>query len=202
MKKFPFLLTLLISVTLLSGCSGLSTQNTTKTYVLHVDTQALPSSDKKNKSKQVLQVAIPKAAAGFDSPALLYLKQDYELNEYSKSRWIDTPARMLLPLLVQSLEHSQQFAAVLSASNAQLGGELRLETEIIRLQQDFRHTPTQIELVVRVHVLDMVKHEILLAKTISITKIAPTADAQGGVMASNAAIEAFLTQLIKEIDTI
>lgn len=201
MKKLPFSL-IFFSILLISGCSGLSTQNTIKHYVLHVDTQTLPISSKKSQSKKVLQVAIPKAAAGFDSPALLYLKQDYELNEYSKSRWIDTPARMLLPLLVQSLEHSQQFAAVLSASNAQLGGELRLETEIIRLQQDFRHTPTQVELVARVHLLDMVKHEILLAKTLSIKKTAPTADAQGGVMATNMAVQALLTQLITDIDTI
>jgi len=66
-------------------------------YLLDVPLPTIPPTQPTGKS---LLVSIPKAAPGFDTPALIYIRTPYLLEYYSKSQWVDTPARMLLPLLV------------------------------------------------------------------------------------------------------
>lgn len=195
-----------------------------KTYLLDVDVDVLlrevrvPA--KRSKSKRgkrgkrgktqtgkTLLVSIPKAAPGFDTPALLYICKnskypgcdgsEYELKSYSESRWVDTPARMLLPLLVLRLEATEQFGAVLSAATSPVACELRLDTEIVRLQQVFDTEPSQVQLVLRVQLLDMVARQVVATKVFNIVKSAPSENAQGGVRATNEAVIQLLGDLAK-----
>jgi cholesterol transport system auxiliary component len=197
-----------------------------KTYLLDVDVDVLSRevrvSARRSKSKvgktkrdkrgktqtgKTLLVSIPKAAPGFDTPALLYICKnskypgcdgsEYELKSYSESRWVDTPARMLLPLLVLRLEATEQFGAVLSAATSPVACELRLDTEIVRLQQVFNTEPSQVHLVLRVQLLDMVARQVVATKVFNIVKSAPSENAQGGVRATNEAVIQLLDDLAK-----
>ena len=47
----------------------------------------------------VLIVTTPSAHGGYDTPRMAYMQQAYGLRYYTLSRWADTPARMLAPLL-------------------------------------------------------------------------------------------------------
>ena len=117
------------------------------------------------------------------------------LEHYSNSQWVDTPARMLLPLLVLRLESTGKFSAVLSAATSPVAGELRLDTEIIRLQQEFLSEPSQVRLILRAQLLDMVAREVVVTQLFEIVKDTPSENAQGGVVATNDAVAQVLDEL-------
>ncbi len=172
-----------------------------KTYLLDV---YLPTKAPSSKGKTLL-VSIPKAAPGFDTPAMLYTCKnstnseckgnEYELRAYRNSQWVDTPARMFLPLLVLHIEATGEFGAVLSAATTPVVCELRLDTEIIRLQQVFDTEPSQVHLVLRAQLLDMVNRQVLATEVFNIIEDARPQNAEGSVWATNQAVIRLLEEL-------
>ncbi|RKZ38338.1 MAG: hypothetical protein DRQ49_14560 [Gammaproteobacteria bacterium] len=178
---------------LFSGCSGISVADTPKrTYLLDIPLPPIPPV---NPNGKTLLVSIPNAAPGFDTPAQLYIRHQNVLEYYSKSQWVDTPARMLLPLLVLRIEATGHFAAILSAATSPVAGEIRLDTEIVRLYQDFLSEPSQVILMLRVQLLDMVARQVIATKVFKILSDAATTDAQGGMMATNEAVTRVLNEI-------
>src|SRR5512136_1006658 len=76
------------------------------TYVLEAKPAAGAPRPKRD---LVLEVSVPRARPGFDTPLMAYTQQASALEYFAKNRWADTPARMLAPLLVQALDHSGGF---------------------------------------------------------------------------------------------
>ena len=69
-------------------------------------------------SGPTLIVGMPRAAAGFDTRRIVYLRQPHELEAFAYHQWVDTPAQMLAPLIAQAIERSGAFRAVLRAPTA------------------------------------------------------------------------------------
>jgi cholesterol transport system auxiliary component len=180
----------------LTSCSVLSSaEDIQRTYLFDIPTIS-PALPPKNHGKTLL-VTMPQAAPGFNTANMAYLREPYLLEYYSKSHWIDTPARMLLPILVRKLEFSGQFAAVLSVTTAPVTGDLRLDTEIIKLQQEFFVKPSRISFTLRAQLLDISARQVVATQLFEITEDSNTEDAVGGMAATNRAIEKFLEQLIE-----
>lgn len=57
----------------------------------------------------------PRAAPGFDSQRIIYVREPYQLEYFAHSEWIDTPARMIAPRIVAALEGTGAFRAVVLA---------------------------------------------------------------------------------------
>jgi cholesterol transport system auxiliary component len=194
-QKFGFLL-------LLTAASVPATADTFKrTYLLDVP---LPTIAPVNQTGKMLLVSMPKAAPGFNTPAQVYIRTPYQLEYYGKSQWVDTPARMLLPLLVLHLEATGQFKAVLSAMTSTFASELRLDTEIVRLQQEFLTYPSQVRIVLRAQLLDMEARQVLATRVFETTENARGENAEGGMLATNRAVArllkkltAFIVELVK-----
>jgi len=184
---------LLSSVLTLTACAALSGATAPTIYVL--SPESTPLSKPTETGDRIIQVAMPQAAAGYETAAMLYVRAPYTLEQYTESQWVDTPARMLLPLLVQHLETTGQFAAVLSANNPQVAGEWLLNTEILQFQQEFLTVPSQIRLVVRLQLLDRVERTILTTATLEVTEPAPSEDAIGGVVAAQQAVKHMLEKI-------
>jgi len=143
----------------------------------------------------VLAVSMPHARSGYDSAKMVWLRQPHKLEVYSRNRWADTPAHMLAPLLVQALERSGQFQAVVQAPSAFVT-ELRLDSELIRLQQDFSVKPSRIEFVLRVQLVDVAKRRVIASAEFDETETAPSDGAYGGVLAANCALERLLDRVV------
>lgn len=171
---------------------NLPTVAQTKTYLLDIP---LPDIPFPNYAGRTLLVSMPKAAPGFDTSSLVYIHKSHVLEYYRKSQWIDTPARMLLPLLVLQLEATGKFRAVLSASTSPIACELRLDSEIVRLQQEFQTEPSIVRLVLRVQLLDMAVRRVVATKVFEIQKSTQSEDAEGGVIAANQAVKKVLNDL-------
>ena len=168
-------------------------------YLLDVRWPKISSDAKFQETQEkMLLVSTPTAAPGFDTPALIYTRGGHEISHYRNSRWVDTPARMLLPLLVLHLEATSQFKAVLSASTSPIACDLRLDTEIVRLQQEFMTEPSQVRLVLRGQLLNMAarKVAVVATKVFEIETDAPQEDAKGGVLATNEAFKQALGELV------
>lgn len=142
----------------------------------------------------VLIVAQPRAAPGCDDKHMVYLRSSGQLQVYAYHEWLDTPAQMLAPLLVRALQASGAFAAVLLAPSTGAGA-LRLETELIRLQQNFSVSPSQVRLTLRAVLIDSRNRKVLGWREFDRHVAAPTENGEGGVTAAKQATRLVLGEL-------
>ncbi len=141
-----------------------------------------------------LLVSTPRGAPGFDTPQMAYVLRPYSLDYYAYSRWVDTPSRMLAPLLASCMDQTGQFAAVvLSPSTA--AANWRLDSELLYLQQEFTHKPSQVRLGLRAQVLDTRSAQIVAQRYFERIVRAPTDDPYGGAVATNRATGRLLAEV-------
>lgn len=141
-----------------------------------------------------LIVNVPRAAAGFDSPRIIYVRETHKLEYFAHSEWVDPPARMLAPLLVAALQNTGAFrAVVLTPSSA--AGDLRLDTEIIRLQHEFQAQPSQVRFTLRAYLVDDKTRRVLAWREFDASAAAASEDPYGGVVAANQAVQSLIVSL-------
>jgi len=95
-----------LSVAALSACSALAPASAPATifYALnnpvpeHARTVTGPNLG--TSKAPTLLINPPHAAAGFDSPRIIYLREAHKLDYFALSQWVEPPARMLGPLRV------------------------------------------------------------------------------------------------------
>lgn len=190
---------------LLSGCSGLipkpSAQPTFHSLDRPAPASPAPASTVARTaplplaSAPTMIVNPPHAAAGYDSRHIIYFRKPYKLEHFAHHEWIDTPTRMLAPLIVAAIEHSGAFrAAVLTPSAAV--GEMTLDTEILRLSQDFSVQPSRVRFTLHASIVDSSTRVVLGWREFDASLAAPTDDPDGGVVAANSAVQAVLDQLV------
>ena len=86
-------------------------------------------------SAPVMIVAQPGAEAGFDTDRIVYLLEEHRLQPYADNQWIDTPSKMLAPLISGALSRTGVFGAVLQAPSRVIG-QWEIQSDIVRLQQE------------------------------------------------------------------
>lgn len=144
--------------------------------------------------KEVLIVTLPHVRPGYDSRRIAYTKTPLTISYYAESEWADTPALMLAPLIVSALESSSAFRAVLSET-APVAGDLRLDTDIIRLQQEFLEQPSSVRFTLRAKLYDVTQREIVAIRILEAIEPALSEDAYGGAQAANNAVRRVLDEL-------
>lgn len=147
-----------------------------------------------------LLVTPTRAVSGFDSQHIIYVRDDQALAFFAHSEWVDPPARMLGPLLVAVLDHTGAFGPVVLAPAGVLG-DLRLDTQIIRLQQNFQHTPSRVQFSLRAYLSDEKTRRVLAWREFSAEADASSDNAQAGVTAANQVVQEVLAQLAPFIAT-
>lgn len=179
-------------VLLLGGCSPLQPVKSAslRSYALEAQFAAAATAS----GNLTLLVNTPGARSGFDSARMIYLKKPHEIDYFSENQWVDNPARMLAPLLVQALESTAQYRAVVTSRSA-VTADLRLDTELVRLQQEFLALPSQVRLTLRVQLIDMRSKAVLATREFDVTEPAPSDDPYGGVLAANRAVKTALQQI-------
>ncbi len=154
-----------------------------------LDTSALPT------TAPTLIVNPPRAASGFSSQRIVYVREAHQLEYYAHSEWVDSPARMIAPLIVAAVGNSGAFrAAVLTPSAA--NGDLRLDTEIVRLQHDVSSKPGGVRFTLRATMVDNTTRKVLARSEFDETIASTSEDPYGGVIAANRAVQVVLEQLV------
>lgn len=145
-------------------------------------------------AKLTMIINNPRAAAGYDSRHIIYTRQAHKLEYFAHSEWVDAPAHMLAPLMMTAIERSGAFnAVVLSPSN--IVGDFRLDTEIVRLQQEFDSQPSKVRFTLRVYMVNNATRKVIAWREFDETAIAKSKDPYGGVVAANQAVQAVLEKL-------
>jgi len=151
-----------------------------------------------NPTGRILLISMPKTAPGFDTSALVYYDNNYKITYDIENQWLDTPARMLLPLLVLFLQATGKFKAVLSVATSPFACDLRLDTEIVRLRQETLSDHSEVYLVFRAQLLELAVPRVVATKVFEIRQYAGDkgkGNAETGVWATNQAVAQLLNQL-------
>jgi cholesterol transport system auxiliary component len=149
---------------------------------------------------QPLVVAVPRARPGFGTARIVYVSRSYEVRFFAKSQWVDTPARMLAPLLIQALGRTRSLQPVLSGAG--VAAKLRLETEVTALQQEFTAAPSRVRFGRRAQLVDVAQHRVVATKDLEAVEQCVSDDPYGGVVAANQAVHHLLEELASWCDSV
>jgi cholesterol transport system auxiliary component len=175
---------------LLGACISLPKPEPVDLYLLDpaIDGPAAPGTG------PVLLVSAPRAAPGFEGPRIAWVREPHQLRYFARSQWAEPPARMLGPLLVRALEHTGRFQAITDLPGAAAAG-LRLDTELVRLQQEFASRPSQVRVTLRVQLVDAETRRILGTGEFEAVEPAASEDPAGGVAAASRAVGHALSEV-------
>ena len=188
-----------LTMTLLCGCAALHpvVSPAPDVYSLADAGDAAtpaPSGPRRTATALTLTVSPPHAAAGFDSPRMMYLRQADKLEYFAHNEWVDTPARMLAPLIVAAIERSGTFRAVVQTPSA-AAGDMRLDTEILRLQQDFLVAPSRVRFTLRAYLVESKTRKVIETREFEASVPSSSEDPRGGVAAAYVAVQDVLGKL-------
>jgi cholesterol transport system auxiliary component len=181
------------AVLLVTACAGLQPPpaQPVSTYLLEAQPAVARDASRRDLA---LAVSTPRARAGFDSPQMAYVRRPHELEYFANNRWADAPARMLAPLITQALERSGSWRSVLHNPSV-ASADLRLDTELVRLVQDFTAPPSRIRITLRAELIDTASGRVLAVREFDEVEVAPRDDPYGGVLAANRGLERLLGNL-------
>lgn len=181
-----------------SGCSVLLPKETTPPLIYVLDgarvarLSTLPVAA--SATSPALVINPTRAAPGFDSQHIVYVRVAHQLERYARSDWVDTPARMLMPLIVSAVETPGGFRAVGIATSG-IAGDLRLDTEVLRLQQEFGEAQSRVRFTLRAILSNNTTRQVISWQEFDETILSESADTYGGVIAANRAVQIVLQQL-------
>lgn len=184
-----------------AGCAALSSIKTPQSTFYALDNTA--NTDRSpilfpvaspRQTALTLIVSPPHAASGITSQRIIYVRETHKLEYFAHSEWIDPPARMLAPLIVAAIEKSSVFRAVIQTPSAAVG-DLRLDTEIIRLQHDFQTQPSHVRFTLRAYLVEEKSRRVLAWREFDAAAPAASGDPYGGVVAANQAVQTVLENL-------
>lgn len=192
--KLSRLVATAVSVLALGACSSLRPAAAPPPAFYALDSARTAASVTAPASAPTLIISPPRAASGFDSQRIIYVRLPHKLDYFSRSEWIDPPARMLGPLLLAALENTGTFRAVVLTPGT-AAGDVRLDTEIIRLQHEFLSSPSRVHFTLRATLVDDKSRRVLARRDFDTFETAFSEDPYGGVVAANRAVQSALDQL-------
>lgn len=187
MKKGVIILTVALG---LSACSSVNVIEPKKYVLSGLSTQKLS----KSVSPYVLYVSDLKSESAYNTTDMLYTTQPFMLSSFAQNEWVAKPAQMLRPLLVASLQNTAHFKGVLTEgviSNARF----QVNTTLLQLRQNFIKKPSEINLALKVDVIDLKQDKVLASARFSENVATKHDSPYAGVMAANLATE----QIMKKI---
>ncbi len=190
----------LLSFVLLAGCGFVREVHAPiRTYVLEIEggnsgEESRMSSDVQ--SQLSLLIGVPQPAPGFESSRMAYVQVPHELNYFATSQWVESPARMLTPLLVQRLEHSRMWSSVIPMPTS-IRGDYRLDLTNVVLVQNFLQQPSRVRLALRSQLVNIKDRHVMGTRNFESEEGALSEDAYGGVLAAQQAVSRLLNDLME-----
>ncbi len=193
--KFRFIVVAcaLLMLTAVGCLSPRTDSSKIRTYQLSLDGWSSESRPRKFDGP-VLLVSQPQAEPGFETSRMVYVKRPYELEYYAVNQWADTPVQMFTPLMVQALNQSGTWRAVVPVPTS-VHGDYRLDTYGFLIQQEFFQQPSRVKVMVRTQLVDMNASTILSSRVFEVAENATSDNPYGGVQAANRAVAGLLEQL-------
>lgn len=184
------LISLFCTHCLLTACSPIKTPVTNQYKLSAYSNKQLTS----RYTQLSILVTQPEAVAGYQTEQMLYIQKPFELTPFANNAWIDPPADMLFPLILQSLQRSGYFYAVASSPTADKT-DYRLDTQLIEIHQNFLKKPSEIEFIAKVVLTCVKDSRVVASRLISQQAQCPIESPYGGVIAANRAVSNFTAEM-------
>jgi len=197
LKSFGYILAPVIMCFTLAGCSVLGPVKTAtvNNYTL---TPSFAQPLRTAPSSRVILVSSPTAAPGYQSAEMVYTRDRYQLNSFAVNRWVAPPAAMLQPLLLQALQQSGCFRAVVAPPFAGIA-DIILDTRILVLQQEFIGKGSQVYVALQSTALNSHTGQVLSSRQWQLHIPAMTNTPYGGVLATNQAVTQLLADITQQV---
>jgi cholesterol transport system auxiliary component len=191
------LLPAIFCLTVLSAC-GLprGTYEPIRSYVLEIeDSQdGLKTDAFRPMNLPTLLASLPQPAPGFESQRMAYEQVPHELRSFATSQWVDSPARMLAPLITTTLETGKEWDSVVQLPSV-IRGDYRLDISQVALVQEFTQHPSRIRLTLRAQLMTVHDPRVIGTRSFEFREEAPSEDAYGGVQAAHKVVRRLLFEL-------
>lgn len=125
---------------------------------------------------------------------MAYTTEPPRLDFFAYHEWVDTPARMTAAMMEARLDSSALLGVIVSGSS-DIRTDLRLDSEIKSLQQDFSGVSSTLHLAIKASLVDVSSRSLLGSKTFSYEEVVNGENAEAGVAAANRAADRFLADL-------
>lgn len=185
-----YLLYFLIGL-LCSSCSLLSPVKVESENTYLIDETPAPIVAKKHST--TLLVMPPESVPAYNTTQMAYSIKPHQIGYFIQNRWAETPAQMLYPLIVKTLQDSHHFHAIVTPPMRCY--DYVLSTQILELQQDFTYCPSMIRFKLRAELTRASNGCVVGTKEFLILEPAPQNTPYGGVIAANIATEELLFRL-------
>lgn len=176
----------------LNGCSLLAPSRAPDLKLFALRDEVSPAAP--SAGALTVSVTALRSAAGFAGPRMAYVRTRYQLEYYTQSAWVESPAQMLAPLVVRAVARNGAFRASMASGSA-AQSDLQLEAELVQLQQEFDSTPSRVRLTLRVALVASGSRKLLATRIFESVADASSEDAAGGAAAANVAAHQILTDV-------
>ncbi len=191
---------ILLFVASVSGCSSLLSPQKTPAMNNYTLTSVSTTKTRGMANRSTLLVSKTTGSTNLQTQNMLYVTRRYQLEPFTKNQWSAPPAQMFYPLLVQSLQNSKHFHAVVTPPFSGKDN-IQLTTQLVTLQQDFLQNPSVVRMVVNAELIDAKSDKVIATKRISATAKTPQNNPYGGVMAANQITKKILQQIVQFVSS-
>lgn len=193
MKIRVLFFTAFFTVFILSSCSLLSPVKplSESTYVINATSDHIMTKRPKRITLMVLET---EANPAYNTTQMAYTVKPYKIDYFAQNRWANAPAQMLQALIVQSLQNTHYFHAVVEPPF--IGRyDYALSTKILRLEQDFTYHRPILHLIVQAQLTRVSNNRVIATEVFSLHQAMRQVTPYAGVVATNIASAEFLREL-------
>lgn len=177
---------------LASGCmSPIKTEPVSRYQINAVTSGAV----RRVASPYTLLVSRPQAGPGFETDSMIYLKKRFQLQSFATHQWVMPPSTMVQTCLIQSLQASGIFHAVVG-SGFTGESDYRLDSNLVNLQHDFLQSQSVVRLSLQVSLVDNKARKIKSTQMFMAQVPAASNTPYSGVEATNAAMQELEARII------
>lgn len=186
-------LIILTLVLLLGGCSLLSPVEVkpTNKYVL---TLVPDRAAHANIHGKILLVTAPETEPFYNTTQMAYSVHHFQVAYFGQNEWAATPGQMLQPLLVKTLQNTGAFKAIVTPPYMGVYDYI-LNTQIIKLVQDFTCHPAMLEFTVRAQLIRTTTNRVIATKEFNVEQPLIRISPYAGVIAANIAADRMLGEI-------
>jgi len=179
---------------LLSACSIFEP---IKIPPMHYFTLALPDPNWDSCDQQgrcTILVNQPRANAIYNNPRMIYIPACYQIQYFAQNRWADTPTQMLQSLIINSLQHTGYFQAIINTPSTTYYDWV-LNTQLLSFQQEFISVPSRFRIAMRAQLIDARSRHVIATQDFVVIQAAAHDDPYGGALAANLAAQKILNEI-------
>lgn len=143
------------------------------------------------------QVMLPRAAAGYNTSRMAYTEDKNQLHYYAYSKWVETPAYMLQPLLVEALQESGRFMTVVK-SPSPLRTRYRLITDELAVVQQIKGNKNLVRIGMRLQLFDSQESSFVIDQPMVAERLTE-ANPQAGAAMANIIAREMLTKVAERV---